>query len=190
MKLITMDGAYDCGAAVLAMALGLKSAQSAYPMLGYDPNEGDGMGVGVCEPEVLAILDTCQMSYRVSTSLECLVFMQKVSKNYKDTVARRSKLFTSKQLGSMLMQRKGGAIVSVPDVCKQVYSPDHYVFVHNGQVYDPSRGVARYIGDAYSLPICSVIFIERQKSKFEHSQNTGATVKADSTHGVDYLGVH
>lgn len=162
MNLINMDGKFDCGAAVLAMTLGLQGARSVYPMLGYDPNDTDAAGVGVSEEELLGVLATCHIGYTRFISLECMACAQGVPVA---GIARRVKVPSEHELQCRLAAHKGLSIVSVPKLGDTSYVPGHFVLVEGNVVYDPALK-KRYIGDAYSLPVCSVIFLQQPKNKY------------------------
>ena len=74
----------------------------------------------------------------------------------------RVKVPSEKELQHILGARKGSAIVGVPLLGDEAPVPQHFVLVHDGEVYDPARGRKRYIGSAQSLPICSVVIIHAQ----------------------------
>jgi hypothetical protein len=161
MKIVRMDGHYDCGAAVLATVLGLKTTRAVYPMLGYDPNDADKDGYGTCEEELTGVLTTCGLRYTRWASLEYLSASVDMTV---EAMCRRVKLPTERELHCKLELHKGTSIVSVPKFGSATYTPGHWLVVHSGTVYDPANGSGRYIGAAKSLPICTVLLIDLPKA--------------------------
>lgn len=152
-QLIKMDGEWDCAAACIAMAVGLMDAKSAYPFLGYHPDEVTPKGVAT--EEVVSVLRLLGRVCSISTSKELIADGWKVPVEELSMRQGLSSEYTLRQkLGAM---QKGCAIVGVPSL--NVVGGMHFVFCHRGEIYDPSNK-KRYVGMAQSLPVSEVIFIE------------------------------
>lgn len=153
-KQIYMDGEYDCGAAVIAMALGLRRASDSYVLIGYDPSTTEPLGVS--DYEVHELLRKMGRTYHTTTTLEHLAQGWQTTK---DKLKHRMLVPTEQEVRTRLgVQRKGCAIAVVPSL--NVQGESHYVFCYRGEAYDPSRK-KRYIGGAQSLPVQFVTFIDQ-----------------------------
>jgi len=153
MQIVKMESAGDCGAACLAMALGMRRASDVYPLLGYDPSKMTPMGVTDGETmEALRLMgrrsyiQTAKEAYAASWGVEIESLHARCKMSYRGALQAK--------LGS---QQTGCAIVVVPSL--NMENTEHYVFCRKGEVYDPSNG-KKYIGTANSLPLSAVIFIE------------------------------
>jgi len=157
MRIVKMEGSADCGAACLAMALGLRKSSDVYPILGYDPNIVNPQGVS--DVEAISVLTlfgrtTQYVHPRESSSASWGASMEELEMRVH--LPTRKKI--QARLGSMLT---GCALVGVPSLNDP--GQLHFVFCFKGEIYDPSNAKV-YHGSANSLPVDTVIFIKESPS--------------------------
>lgn len=155
MNIVKQEGDSDCGAACLAMALGMRRSMDVWPLLGYDPS--DALGEGVGDLEILAALNLMGRNYHYVIPRKVVIAHWLVDEA--DMLERRL-IPTVKQIQIKLASmEKGCAIVGVPSLNGDLSG--HFVFVYRGNVYDPSR-LKEYNCSAYALPAISAIYIQEK----------------------------
>lgn len=155
MKKVMQEGDSDCAAACLAMALGMKRSSDVWPLLGYNPSESPVKGVG--DMELLGALNVMGRNYHYSMPRKDIANAWLCRD---EDLLDRKMIPTEKQIQQKLSSMETGcAIVGVPSL--NGFAGGHFVFVHRGNVYDPSKLLA-YNCAAYALPVICVIYVQEK----------------------------
>ena len=154
--LIKQRGAHDCGIACLAMALQVTYDQ-ALELVGRDPNDEvvafDGMSYAGIIPEEITL---SALRHRRAT-IVMPVFEISAPGTWQNAWFDVFKIARVEHIAELVFEGRKSCILGVES--KNCASCGHWVYVHDGVVYDPSLRETYKTGETLPVQI-AILFVE------------------------------
>lgn len=155
--MVKQEGKYDCGAACLAMALGLP-LEVIRQIIGYDPNTATPRGL--YDSEMCEVLTLSGSIVGYSLPKEQLCEGEPYDLSDRRAIPSLAELKT-RLISFLNTQIQGIKFHAILAVASQNGEAGHYVYCKGNEVFDPSL-LKTYSCTIQELPIMAIIFITTQ----------------------------